>query len=261
MSIGAQRGKQSSSQTVTQTMDPAARNLLMQIMGVAGPVADQPFDTGVGRPLGRQDLGREFGGGIHYTPEMLAYEAAKNPQAAQKPAPVAGLLGGVPQTQDTFSNSLTQADATLAGDFFGADPGTHWFDNRMAGVEEAISAAAGRAVGDQFSLAGRTGSPAHAMTLGKTVARELAPYQFGAAENQMARKSSAFQNERQRQLAASQMAMSQFDPISQFQRFVAPLLEAAGMFPNQVSSRGTGRSSGIGFSISRGDLIGNKGGG
>lgn len=251
MSIGAKKGKQSSSQSVTQTMDPAARNLLMQIMGVAGPVADQPFDTGVGRPLGREDLGREFAPGSPLYPQ---FAPPTKPQPVA-PSPVLGLLSGVPQTQDTFSNATTQADATLAGDYFDADPGTQGFDNRMAGVEEAIAAAAGRAVGDQFSLAGRTGSSAQGLSLGKTVARELAPYHFGAAENQMARKSSAFQNERQRQLAASQMGISQFDPISQFQRFVAPLLEAAGMFPNQVRTSGSGRSSGAGFSL---DLFGGK---
>lgn len=170
---------------------------------------------------------------------------------------VQSLLAPAFQTPDSFINAMGQTNATIGGDYFGQDPGVTGYNDKMGAVRAAIEDSAKRAVGDEFSIAGRTGSPAQQVTLAKTIANALAPYEYGAAESQLGRSSSAYQNERQRQLTAAFQSQGQFDPISQFQRFVTPLLDAAGLFPTNVLQEGQGSSRSSGWSWSLGDLIGN----
>lgn len=75
--------------------------------------------------------------------------------------------------------------------------------NDLSGVTDSITAAAQQAVGDRFSQAGRSGSPGEGMTLGKTVARELAPFAFNARESDMQRQFAAGENMLDRQLQSA----------------------------------------------------------
>lgn len=171
--------------------------------------------------------------------------------APTDPATIAGaqLLQDRPESEFIGAGAQQLLD-TLSGGFL--DPG----NPALGAVEDRIISAAQRGVGDQFSLAGRTGSPAQQTTLARTIARELAPFQFGA-----------FESERDRQLGALSLA-PQFEPLLnsvaqrllgvgdivqqenqqridepflQFERFANPLLAAAGRFP--VSTTQTGRTA------------------
>lgn len=171
--------------------------------------------------------------------------------APTDPATIAGaqLLQDRPESEFIGAGAQSLLD-TLSGRFL---------DSRnpaLGAVEDRIISAAQRGVGDQFSLAGRTGSPAQQISLAQTIARELAPFEFGN-----------FQNERQNQLSALSLA-PQFEPLLnsqagrlldvgnivqgqnqlqidepflQFERFANPLLSAAGRFP--VSSTQTGKTA------------------
>ena len=174
------------------------------------------------------------------------------PAVAQTdPATIAGaqLLQDRPESEFIGAGAQSLLD-TLSGRFLGAG------SDELGAVEDRIISAAQRGVGDQFSLAGRTGSPAQQISLAQTIARELAPFQFGQ-----------FQNERQNQLGALSLA-PQFEPLLnsqaqrllgvgdivqgqnqlaidepflQFERFANPLLSAAGRFP--VSTSQTGKTN------------------
>lgn len=75
--------------------------------------------------------------------------------------------------------------------------------NDLSGITDSITDAATRAVADRFSMAGRSGSPAEGITLGKTVARELAPFAFGARESQLGREFAAGESLLDRRLGAA----------------------------------------------------------
>lgn len=115
---------------------------------------------------------------------------------------------------------------TLGGDYLNSNPYASQmnpalgrFNEGLDGVTDWITNAARRAVGDQFTMAGRTGSPAEAITLSQHVGRELSPFIFGAMENQLGREFSAgesmlgratnaYDAERQRMMQAASLAPS-----------------------------------------------------
>lgn len=229
-------------------------------------------------PLARQVLEQIIG-------QTNAFQASNPPFVAPlDTASIQGLQQLQDRPQSPFIGTATdQIGATLGGDFFGQNPGTTGFNAGLQGVTSAITDAATRGVGDQFSLAGRTGSPAQSITLGKTIANALAPFQFGAFENQLGREFGAFENERQRQLSAlgltptveslqdaqarrllgvgdivqGQNQRTLTEPQQSFEFFLNPLLSAVGGLP--LSSTETGKASGSQIVSGIGGVLGGLG--
>lgn len=116
----------------------------------------------------------------------------------------------VPELSGVTQQGIDRLSGPLSGPGFDALSGlaggmTNPFmgSNDLSGVTDSITAAAQRAVGDRFSQAGRSGSPGEGMTLGKTVARELAPFAFNARESDMQRQFAAGENMLDRQLQSA----------------------------------------------------------
>ena len=171
--------------------------------------------------------------------------------APTDPATIAGaqLLQDRPESPFIQPGAQQLAD-TLSGRFLDAG------NPALGAVEDRIISAAQRGVGDQFSLAGRTGSPAQQISLAQTIARELAPFQFGAFEQERGRQLGALSlapqfepllnTQAQRLLGVGDIVQQQNqlridEPFLQFERFANPLLAAAGRFP--VSTTQTGKSA------------------
>ncbi|NIR50005.1 tail fiber domain-containing protein [candidate division KSB1 bacterium] len=200
-------------------------------------------------------------------------------------AQVAGLQRLQDRPQSTFIPTAEQnLNATLGGDFFGADPSLAGFNPALQGARDAIAEQVGQQVEDQFSLAGRTGSQAQAATTSKAITQALAPFEFSAFENDLARQQGAFQNERQRQIAGLSLlptvegvqdsqARRLFDvgsaiqqqnqatltePLQSFEFFLNPLLAAAGGFP--ISSNVSKNASGAQIASGIGGILGSLGG-
>lgn len=74
----------------------------------------------------------------------------------------------------------------------------------LSGVTDQITSAAKLAVGDRFAAAGRSGSGNEGLELGRTVARELAPYAFNARENDASRRFTAGESSLARRTAADE---------------------------------------------------------
>ena len=74
----------------------------------------------------------------------------------------------------------------------------------LSGVTDQITNAARLAVGDRFAAAGRSGSGNEGLELGRTVARELAPYAFNAREADANRRFSAGESSLARRTAADE---------------------------------------------------------
>lgn len=174
------------------------------------------------------------------------------PAVAQTdPATIAGaqLLQDRPESEFIGAGAQQLTD-TLSGRFL--DQG----NPALGAVEDRIISAAQRGVGDQFSLAGRTGSPAQQISLAQTIARELAPFQFGAFESERDRQLGGLSlapqfepllnTQAQRLLGVGDIVQQQNqlridEPFLQFERFSNPLLAAAGRFP--VSTTQTGKTN------------------
>lgn len=237
-------------QTVTNELDPTARQILEQIIGRTNALQSQ------------------------------------NPAFVQgfDPAQIQGLQQLQDRPQSSFIPTGEQnLNATLGGGFFGANPALSGFNPGLQGVRDAISQQVGQQVEDQFSLAGRTGSPAQANTTARAITQALAPFEFSAFENNLGRQSSAFENERQRQIAGLSLlptvegvqdsqAQRLFDvgsaiqgqnqrfltePLQSFEFFLNPLLSAAGGFP--VSSSTQDRASGSQIVSGIGGILGSLG--
>jgi len=106
---------------------------------------------------------------------------------------------------------------TVGGNFLNSNPNTGavnagqlnpFADNRnsIAGVLDAIQAASTKSVGDRFSQAGRSGGPGEGLALGTQVARELAPFAFGANEANLTRGFNANESLQNRQFDANSNA-------------------------------------------------------
>lgn len=223
------------SNTTEQTLDPAAQNILQQIIAQTNALSGQNL------------------------PFVAPFDAAT--------------VQGLQQLQDRpQSEFITQAgdqlSQTLTGGFQGQNPAVSGFNTGLDAVTRSIQQAAQQSVGDQFSAAGRSGSPAQSIDLARTVSNQLAPFQFGAFQQQQQLQSQAFENERQRQLAALGIAPSVeglqdaqsrrlldvggiiqnqnqatlSEPFQAFQFALNPLLSAVGGFP--LSQTTTNRASG-----------------
>lgn len=211
--------------TAQQTLDPAAQAILNQIIAQTNQIS------------------------------------ASNPSFV---APFdAATIQGLQQLQDRpqspfIGQAADQLSATLGGGFFGANPAfsgaAFGFDNSaqnpafagfatqqnpfvqnfetgLGGVTQAIQRAAQQSVGDQFSSSGRTGAPSQSIDLAKIVSNQLAPFEFGAFQQQQQLGSQSFENERQRQLAALGLQSGVFD--NQQSRGLAALGLQSSAFENE----------------------------
>jgi hypothetical protein len=95
---------------------------------------------------------------------------------------------------------LDQLNATASGDYLNSNPYTGIANTQ--GLQDAIVHDVSRAVGDQFSLASRTGSPAQQDTLAREITRQLAPLEYGAQQNALNRGFQGYNQERTNQLNA-----------------------------------------------------------
>ena len=131
-------------------------------------------------------------------------------------------------------------------------------------------------------MAGRSGSPAEGITLGKTVARELAPFAFSARETGLNRGFSAFEAERGRQQATipgllglpgmeaqnflnvgqileDQQRRQALDPFERLNLATGPLVAGLGGTPPGVikpPGRSTGQKIGSFLTSPLGSLLG-----
>lgn len=101
-------------------------------------------------------------------------------------------------SQGPDAQAMNLLRATAGGQYLNSNPFSG--QTNLSGVTDAITQAATKAVGDRFSQAGRTGSPGEGLALGNEVARQLAPYAFGANESALTRGFNSYENERARQL-------------------------------------------------------------
>lgn len=93
---------------------------------------------------------------------------------------------------------------TIQGGMIGQNPYIGAADT--SGVFNSIREQVAKAVGDQFSSAGRTGSPAEQVTLAKAITDQYAPYALAANENMLNRGYQDYANQQQNQLRAAQFA-------------------------------------------------------
>lgn len=180
--------------------------------------------------------------------------------APTDPATIAGaqLLQDRPESEFIGAGAQQLTD-TLSGRFLDAG------NPALGAVEDRIISAAQRGVGDQFSLAGRTGSPAQQISLAQTIARELAPFQFGAFESERDRQLGGLSlapqfepllnTQAQRLLGVGDIVQEQNqlridEPFLQFERFANPLLSAAGRFPVSSTQTGKTKQSSLNFGFS-----------
>ena len=201
------RNRSTSAETVQPQIQGALDFLVDESMGAYRKSAFEPglgkvnFFGGNGLNFPSFGGGKGGSGGAIGSPKQNPF---MNTQARGSLVPdmsADSLVGmGLLRGQFVDNPAADVLEATAQGDYLGSNPFT--VQNNLSGVTDAITAAATQAVGDRFSQAGRSGSPAEAMTLGKTVARELAPYAFGANESALGRGFSGYENERARQAAA-----------------------------------------------------------
>lgn len=195
------KSKTDSSENIVQqqTLDPLARSALEQVITGAkelqstnAPIVagfDPSTTQGINQ-LASQGASPFVGTGAQTIDDVLSQQFLQSSQV---------------------DPALSQISATAAGDFQGHNPSANTFNPALEAVRERIQQAATRSVADRFAQAGRSGSPAEGLTLSKTVARELAPFEFSALQQNQQLQNQNFENERQRQLAASSLGLNQFN--------------------------------------------------
>lgn len=248
-------GSKSTPQTTTQTtsLPPQYQQAFSSILSQANALQPQQVMTsqyvpgqsnGYGYTAGyntQVPTGQYTGGVTDITPDMSQYTQQGLQYLTQAPdAQAVGVLRGA-----------------AGGDYLRSNPfaGT----TGIEGVTDAITQAATRAVGDRFSQAGRTGSPGEGVALGNEVARQLAPYAFGANESALTRGFNSYENERARQLNATNSLLSipqqygqnlinaggiqedfqrqqMLEPFNLFNLRTDPLIRALGGAPTTVST-------------------------
>ena len=121
-------------------------------------------------------------------------------QAAQGTNPYAALLNPAAGVVNPLAG-LSNANAGAINPYAFAG-------NDLSGVTDYITKAAKQAVGDRFSQAGRTGSPAEGMSLASTITQQLAPYAFGANESQLNRLANAGESAVGRQYGSTESQLA-----------------------------------------------------
>ena len=132
------------------------------------------------------------------------------------------------------------------------DPGTQ-------AAAQAAADFATRAVADRFTGAGRTGSPAEAISISRNVGQAVSPFLFQDVQQQRALQ-------QQGQLAglqflpqAAQVGLQQqAAPFQNFAQAASPFLQAASLFPGGQQTVGMGTSMGTtgGFNTLGGQIFG-----
>jgi hypothetical protein len=233
-----------------------------------GPGGLEPgIDVGAFGPMG----GGKDGGGV---PQFAGGGGFGVPQGGGSLVPELSpdtLTGmGLLRNQFVDNPGAEVLGQTVGGGFLNANPFTG--TNDLSGVRDSITRAATQAVGDRFSQAGRSGSPAEAFSLAGTIARELAPFEFGARESAMGRGFQGFEAERGRQNQAIPaalglpgleaqnfltsgailedqqrlQALEPFERVGLFADIFGTALQGA---PRSSASTGRSRNAGLGFSL------------
>lgn len=191
--------------------------------------------------------------------ESRALFDAQNPIFA---SPDAATLQGLQQIQDRPQSPLAGQSQDVLSQFLNPgflDPSQN---AGLGAVEDRLLSLASRAVGDQFTAAGRTGSPAEAISLAKTVTESASPFLFQQLQNNQALQLQAlglapgvddFQDAQSRRLLSVGGAVEGFNqqtldtPFSQFERFANPLLSVAGGLPVSLTQNTQFKTSGTQF--------------
>lgn len=177
-------------------------------------------------------------------------------------SPDAATIQGLNQIQDRpQSPFIGQASDTLSSilDPSFLDPANN---AALGSVQDRLLSLASRAVGDQFTAAGRTGSPAEAISLAKTVTESASPFLFGALQNNQALQLQALglaptveglQDAQSQRLLSVGGAVEGFNqqtldtPFAQLERLVNPLLSVAGGLPVSLTQDTKFKTSGTQF--------------
>ena len=183
---------------------------------------------------------------------------ANNPIFA---SPDAATLQGLQQLQDRPQSPFIQGASNTLGGFL--DPSFLDPTNNAAlgAVEDRLLNLAQRAVGDQFTSAGRTGSPAEAISLAKTVTESASPFLFNQLQNNQQAQLQALglaptveglQDAQSQRLLGVGGAIEGFNqqtldtPFAQFERFANPLLSVAGGLPVSLTQKTKGSAYEVG---------------
>lgn len=146
-----------------------------------------------------QTLSPEFLGGLNFLLDQSQSLAGAplTPDLSQQTLDAISNLGQInPLTQQAFQNTVT-GDPTRFNELANLDD-----PSLRAAADFAAESAAGR-VGDVFTQAGRTGSPANALAVSRGVGQAVSPFTFQAVQAAQNRNFQATQAERARQLNAA----------------------------------------------------------
>ncbi len=171
---------------------------------------------------------------------------------------LSGVLGGDYLNSNPYSGVMNPAMVGGGSNPYAGqmNPTLGSFNSSLSGVADYITNAATRSVGDAFSLAGRTGSPEHAISLGQHVTRELSPFVYGAMESDLSRQFQAgesmlsrgaadYEAERQRQFMAGESMLSR--SAAEYEAERQRQMQAASLLPSLRASEFAGVPEAIGL--------------
>lgn len=249
-------GSKSTPQTTTQTttLPPQYQQAFTSILNQANALQPQPVMRTAQRTGSFDGYGNYTPGGTYQVPTGQ-YSGGVTDITPDLSSQTMRGINVLSQGPDAQAMSLLRD--TAGGKYLSSNPYAGQSD--ISGVTDAITQAATRAVGDRFSQAGRTGSPGEGLALGNEVARQLAPYAFGASESALSRGFNSFENERARQLNAvnplfnaqqqygqnlltagsileDQQRQQMLEPFNLFNLRTDPLIRALGGAPTTTST-------------------------
>lgn len=309
-------GKSSKNQTVTTTqdLDPSVRRAVdfltsESIDAFGGPTPGAARGIGITsqgdaasdiRAQGDEILALIRGEDTPLSGELIPASRPGSLVPDLSPDTLAGL--DLLRNQFADNQGADVLSRTVGGGFQGANPfagsGPGGGGNDLSDITRLIQDAATKSVGDRFSQAGRTGSPGEGLAIGGEVARNLAPFAFGARESALNRELvrgqsalgrgfGAFEAERGRQLGAipglfgvqsqgaqnllnvgqtleEQQRLQALEPFQKLQLIQGPLATAiSGAPPTQQISQPTSRNAlagGLGGAAIGGSIGGAIGG-
>jgi len=168
-----------------------------------------------------QSLDPQFTGGLNFLLNQAQGlgNAPLTPDLSAQTLGAIGNLGQInPLTQEAF-RSTVEGDPTRFNIAANLDD-----PSLRAAAGFAAESAAGR-VGDVFTAAGRTGSPANALAVSRGVGQAVSPFTFSAIQNAEQRNFQATQAERARQLNAAGQLQNLTNQQTQGQLFGGQLLD------------------------------------